>query len=72
MALNDLPIKELALLYLEHHHDDLNTPEDYINAFNYVHSVMSTQLKQMQKEPVTIDSIPAAAYGNVRRSQWKI
>ena len=54
MYTNDLPINELALLYLEHHHDDLTTPEDYINAFNYVHSAMSNQLKQMRKEKNTV------------------
>ena len=67
----DVPVRELAMLYLSHHHDDLNTPEEYLSRFIEVQEAILKHFEQIRQENATAISIPDAAFGNVRPSEWK-
>ncbi len=40
----DVPIKELALLYLEYNHGGLSTPENYVDEFKRIQQAMEAHL----------------------------
>lgn len=66
ISTKDVPVHELALLYLNHHHEGLNTPADYVDAFNKIRQAMKEHLKK------DIPDTVAPPKFSTSPSPWKI
>ena len=65
--MNETTFDQLALLYLQHHHDTLSTAEEYVDEFCRVREIMTGHWKSKQPKTSVPKMIPPMP---TKKSDW--